>query len=229
MNRIDRLFGISTLLQSRKHISADKIADQFSISIRTVYRDIKALIEQGIPIGFEPNKGYFIVEGYFLPPISFNTDEVNALLLVEKLASGFSDRSIFNHYTTALNKVRSVLKPSELERLERMHGQIKFQMPQRLMYAFEHLSILQQAISSREVIEISYKNLKEELSCRKIECIGLIYYAFNWHVIAWCQTRSDYRDFNISRISSIKNTFNAFTKKDHIEVGDYMKLLPVDF
>jgi predicted DNA-binding transcriptional regulator YafY len=58
MNRIDRLFGILTLLQSRKFVSAEKIGERFNISIRTVYRDVKALCEQGVPVSFEANKGY---------------------------------------------------------------------------------------------------------------------------------------------------------------------------
>ncbi|HEX2629316.1 MAG TPA: HTH domain-containing protein, partial [Chitinophagaceae bacterium] len=70
MNRIDRLLGILTLLQSRKYVPAEKIADKFDISIRTVYRDIKALGELGIPISFEAPRGYFVVQGYFLPPVS---------------------------------------------------------------------------------------------------------------------------------------------------------------
>ena len=82
MNRIDRLFGILTLLQSRKYISAEKIAEKFKISVRTVFRDLKALSETGIPLSFEPAKGYFIVQGYFLPPISLTNDEANSLLLM---------------------------------------------------------------------------------------------------------------------------------------------------
>jgi predicted DNA-binding transcriptional regulator YafY len=110
MNRIDRLFGMLTLLQSRKHVTADKIAEKFEISVRTVYRDIKALCEQGIPISFEPNKGYGVVQGYFLPPVSFNMEEANALLLMEAIVYGFSDKSIQEHYGNALNKVKAVWK-----------------------------------------------------------------------------------------------------------------------
>jgi predicted DNA-binding transcriptional regulator YafY len=74
MNRIDRLLGILTLLQSKKYVPAEKIADKFHISIRTVYRDVKALVELGIPVSFETSKGYFVVQGYFLPPVSFSTE-----------------------------------------------------------------------------------------------------------------------------------------------------------
>jgi len=118
MNRIDRLFGILTLLQSKKYVPAEKIAEKFRISIRTVYRDVKALCEQGIPVSFEPNRGYFVVQGYFLPPVSFNTEEANALLLMETMVQGFADKSILQHYSSALLKVKNVMRSKEKEQLE---------------------------------------------------------------------------------------------------------------
>lgn len=162
MNRIDRLFGILVLLQSRKYITAEKIASQYGISVRTVYRDMKALGEQGIPLGFEAQKGYFIVQGYFLPPISFNSDEANSLLLMERFLSGFADKSISQHYTTALNKVKNVLRSAQKEKLEALNENIKLQLPERLKNDFEYLSILQNAISAKCLIEIDYKNNKKK-------------------------------------------------------------------
>ncbi|RZK22028.1 MAG: HTH domain-containing protein, partial [Flavobacterium sp.] len=156
MNRIDRLFGILTLLQSRKYIAAEKISERFNISVRTVYRDIKALTEQGIPVSFEQHKGYFLVQGYFLPPVSFNTDEANALLLVESLVNGFADNSIRSHYSTALTKVKAVLKNSQKEKLETMNQHIKLQIPERLTFNFGYLSTIQIAISDKHIIEIDY-------------------------------------------------------------------------
>src|SRR5689334_2829864 len=103
MNRIDRLLGILTLLQSKKFVPAEKIAEKFHISIRTVYRDVKALVELGIPVSFEAQRGYFVVQGYFLPPVSLTTEEANALLLTESLVYGFTDKSIRTHYSSALN------------------------------------------------------------------------------------------------------------------------------
>jgi predicted DNA-binding transcriptional regulator YafY len=70
MNRIDRLFGLVTLLQARRYTPAEHIATHFGISVRTVYRDISALGEQGIPVSFEPGRGYFLVPGYFLPRLT---------------------------------------------------------------------------------------------------------------------------------------------------------------
>jgi len=229
MNRIDRLFAILTLLQSKKYVPAEKIADKFQLSIRTVYRDIKALGESGIPISFEQHKGYFIVQGYFLPPVSFSSEEANAFLLMETIVQGFTDKSIQKHYTNGLNKIKAVLRSTQKEKMESLAGNIKLQIPERFNYSFEYLSILQDAISAKTIIELTYKNNKEETSKRRVEPIGLIFYAFSWHLIGWCHKRKDYRDFKVSRILQLKNTGTPFTKSNHIEVNSYMKLLPVNY
>lgn len=229
MNRIDRLFGILVLLQSRKYVSGEAIAEKFGISIRTVYRDVKALGEQGIPVSFEPARGYYIVQGYFLPPVSFTSDEANALLLTESLVRGFADRSIQQHYFTALSKVRAILPGQQKEKLERLAKNIRLQVPTRLNQDFDYLSELQSAISMHQTICLDYKNNKDEVSRRKVEPIGLIFYAFSWHLIGWCQLRSEYRDFKVSRITGLSITTEPFTKTKHMELGDYMKQLPVDY
>ncbi len=229
MNRIDRLFGILILLQSKKYTPAERIAEQYGISIRTVYRDVKALGEQGIPLSFEPNKGYFIVQGYFLPPISFNSDEANALLLMERFLEGFADKSITNHYTAALNKVKNVLRTSQREKLETLNEHIKLQLPNRLKNDFEYLSLIQNAISAKCIIELNYTNNKSENSKREVEAIGLIFYAFNWHLIGWCHLRKEYRDFKLNNIVNVKCTDIPFRKTEHMPVSEYMKFLPVNF
>lgn len=229
MNRIDRLFGILTLLQSKKYVTAEHIAEKFGMSIRTVYRDIKAIGEQGVPVSFEPNRGYFIMQGYFLPPVSFTTEEANALLLMEHLVSGFADKSIHNHYSTALNKVKSVLRGSQKETLEQLNNNIKLQLPSSLNHDFEYLSLLQQAVSARTLIRIEYKNMNEETSIRHTEPVGLVFYAFNWHLFAWCHLRNEYRDFRVSRIVSLTCTGEPFRKTDHVGLDVFMKNLPVNY
>lgn len=229
MNRIDRLLGMITLLQTKKFVSAEKIADKFKISKRTVYRDIKAICEQGIPVGVEPNKGYFIVDGYFLPPVLFTNDEANALLLTESLVKGFADKSISKHYSNALDKIKAGLKQVDKDKLEAMQDSIKFQLPARMDNDFEYLSDLQAAISNKKIILIEYKNNKEEHSKRELEPIGLIFYAFSWHLIAWCHHRNAYRDFKVTRIIDVKDTDSPFKKNKHIALAEYMKELPVNY
>lgn len=229
MNRVDRLFGILVLLQSKQYVTADKIAEKFDISVRTVYRDIKALYELGIPVSFEQPKGYYIVQGYFLPPVSFTSEEANALLFMEYLVTGFADRSIAGHYSGALHKIKAVLRHSQKEKLEKLHDSMRMQLPECSNQDYAYLSVIQNAIAVGTTIEVEYKNNKEESSKRKLEPIGLIFYAFNWHVIAWCRLRNEYRDFRVSRILKIKDLGTLFQKTDHIALQDYMKNIPVDY
>lgn len=234
MNRIDRLMGILTILQSRKFVPAERIADRFSISIRTVYRDIKALTEIGVPVSFENGRGYFIVQGYFLPPVSFTNEEANALILMSAVVQRFSDGSIKKHYENALNKVTAVLRGPEKDKAEQLQEQIKMFIPENCpgnssQNNYEYLTTLQNAIASQTILELHYKNVNEEVSKREVEAVGLIFYSFNWHLIGWCHIRNDYRDFRVSRILKVRNTGLPFRKNDHINVNDYMKGIPVNY
>jgi len=229
MNRIDRLFGILTLLQSKKFVPAEKIADKFKMSIRTVYRDIKALGEAGIPISFEQQKGYFVVQGYFLPPVSFTNEEASAFLLMETMVGAFADRSIQKHYSNGMNKIKAVLRSSQKEKIDSLSENIRLQVSPCIRPDFEYLSVIQQAISAKSILEIDYKNNSEVVSKRMTEPIGLIFYAFSWHVVAWCHLRKDYRDFKVTRILKLRNTGTPFSKAEHIELGSYMKQLPVNY
>jgi len=222
MNRIDRLFGILTLLQSKKFVTGEKIAEKYNISVRSVYRDIKALNEQGIPVSFEPHRGYFIVNGYFLQPVSFSTEEANALLLMESIVSAFADKSIHQHYSSALTKIKSVLRSSQKDSIEKLAANIKLQVPVCFVQSFDYLTRIQQAIASQKILEIGYTNKQEEP-------IGLIFYALSWHLIGWCHNKKDYRDFRVSRILRLHCTEENFSIPKHMPLDDYMSLLPVKY
>jgi predicted DNA-binding transcriptional regulator YafY len=148
---------------------------------------------------------------------------------MESIVYGFTDKSIQKHYSTALNKIKSVLRNAQKDNVEFLEQQTKFQIPERLINDYEYLSPLQSAISEKSIVAFDYKNNKEEISRREAEPIGLIFYAFSWHLIAWCHLRNDYRDFKVMRILKIRNTGDAFKKNDHISLNDYMKLLPVNY
>ena len=218
-----------TLLQSKKYVTAEKIAEKFNLSVRTVYRDIKALGESGIPISFEPQRGYFIVEGYFLPPVRFSKEEANAFLLMEAIVAGFSDKSIQKHYSSGLNKIKTVMRPSEKESIESLSRNIKLQAPACFIFDFEYLSVLQTAIAGKKMLLLEYKNNRQEVSKRTIEPIGLVFYALSWHLVAWCAMRQDYRDFKVARILRLTDTQQSFTQPQHISLNDYMKNIPVDY
>lgn len=228
MNRTDRLMGIITLLQSKKYRTAEQLSGHFAISVRTVFRDLRAMSEIGVPIGFEPGKGYFIVGGYFLPPVTLTAEEANALALLDPLVQRFADKSIRRLYGSALSKIKLVLGKAERENLERMQTQTAHYIPDQYAHLLPdttYLMTIQSAITEKTILRIEYQNQGEERSIREVEPIGLTFYSLNWHLIAWCHLRQDYRDFRTSRIQSLSPTMMPFRKTDHIELGDYLEQL----
>ena len=109
MNRINRVTSILIQLQSKKIIPAKEIAQRFNISLRTVYRDIRTLEEAGIPIGSEAGKGYFLVEGFLLPPVMFTAAEVGALITAWKFLNCHGDESFIKDFDSAMYKITRLL------------------------------------------------------------------------------------------------------------------------
>ena len=226
MNRIDRLMGIITHLQAKKHLTLAQIAMQFDISERTVFRDLKAIGEIGVPVSFEADKGYSVGNGYFLPPISLTVEEANALSLVEPLVIRFSDKSIYQHYNTALMKIKMVLGRSQRETMDISQASAAHFIPDHythLMPSTDYLTPLQNAIINRNIVRIEYLNRDDYHTEREVEPIGLTFYSLNWHLIAWCHEKNQYRDFRTSRIQNMKVTLQQFRKKDHIELNQYLQ------
>ncbi|OUJ68412.1 helix-turn-helix transcriptional regulator [Hymenobacter crusticola] len=222
MNRIDRLFGITTLLQAKKYVPAEQIAAHFGISVRTVYRDIKSLGEQGIPVSFEPHRGYFLVQGYFLPPVSFTQPEASALVLLQALAATLVDKSIQTPMAAALHKVKAVLRSSDQDRLEQFAHQLKLHVPEYCPSERDYLAALQAAIVDRRVLDMEYGDKRGVTSQRQVEPIGLVFYNFAWHLIGWCQLRQQYRDFKVARMQRLTSTTRPFTRTQHRSLADYL-------
>ncbi len=212
-----------TYLQSRKFCTGDQLSRKFDISVRTVYRDIKALNEIGIPVDFETGKGYYILHGYFLPPLSLTIEEANALILLNTLADKFTDRSIVKHSHDALDKIKAVLRYADKHKAEELSGQINVYLPETEKTESTWLAGIQTAITNKTVLEIQYCDSKGNSSKRAIEPVGLIFYTNQWHLYAWCRVKQGYRDFKIKMISSLIDTEKPHSIKAHLKVEDYIK------
>lgn len=225
MNRVDRLLALLILLQSRRYTTITYLVDYFDLSERTIFRDLKALNGIGIPIEHASEKGYFLGEGFFLPPISLSVDEVHALSLAEPLIVRFADKSIKVHYDMAMSKLKLVLNKAQQEQLSKVQRQAVHFIPdqyQQLLPNTELLAPLQRAISEQLVTRIQYKNVEGISSERKLEPIGLTFYALNWHLIAWCQLRESYRDFRVSRIQALTVSLESFAQRNHLTLAEYL-------
>jgi predicted DNA-binding transcriptional regulator YafY len=216
MNRIDRLAAILIQLQSRPLVKAQDIAAKFSISLRTVYRDIHALEEAGVPVIGEAGTGYRLMEGYKLPPVMFTQDEASALLTAAKLVQSKTDAGISKYYTSALDKIKAVLRHSEKDHIEEIdehiavmaHPAIQHQPQEEL-----HLQPLLKSSGSSSVIEIDYTSLeRNETTRRKVEPVGIYYLGSHWHLIAFCRLRNDYRNFRTDKIAKLVITDETISK-----------------
>jgi predicted DNA-binding transcriptional regulator YafY len=228
MNRIDRLTAILIHLQSKKIVKAEEIAGRFEISLRTVYRDVKALMEAGVPIGSEAGTGYFIVDGYHLPPVMFNQEEASAMMMAGKLVEKMTDESVRKAFESALLKIKSVLNDSEKDHLEMLQSYVSVaRMPNTESARFPNnfLTEIQKALVNKEVLEIEYQSTNEEYSRREIEPIGIQYYGSNWHLIGWCRLREGYRDFRADRIKTLSNSGRKFDSRNLVSLQEYLQSL----
>jgi predicted DNA-binding transcriptional regulator YafY len=231
MNRIDRLAAILIQLQSRPLVKAQDIANKFSISLRTVYRDVKALEEAGVPVIGEAGTGYKLMEGYRLPPVMFNQDEARALLTASKLVQSKTDAGISKHYTAALDKIRAILRHSEKDHIEEIDSHIAVMKHPSIVHQPQtelHLQSILKAIGSSSVIEINYTSLeKNETTRRKVEPVGIYYLGSHWYLIAFCQMRNDYRNFRTDKIKQLTITSET-NSKIHPPLQSFMNQMADD-
>lgn len=229
MNRIDRLTAILIQLQGKKIVKAAEIAERFNMSLRTVYRDVKALQEAGVPIGAEAGTGYYIVEGYHLPPVMFSKEEAAALLTGEKLMEQFSDHSNRKQFSLAMEKIRSVLRGTEKDYLESLDENIavlRHRPPALEATEFPNrfLTDIQQALGMNQVISMEYFSFQEEVATRReVEPVGIFHSSANWHLIAFCRLRQGYRDFRVDRIRKLSVLPATYKKNKHLSLPDYLE------
>lgn len=227
MNRIDRISAILIQLQTKRYVTAGEIAERFSISKRTIYRDLKALEEAGVPLGAEAGRGYFLVEGYHLPPVMFTPYEANALLMAGKMVEKFTDRSVNRQFESALFKIKSVLPDREKEFLNGLQSVIQVFHAPAMESSPGFLSDIQLALAQQKTLTIDYRSQyrDEHTKDRVIEPLGICFYTMNWHLIAWCRMREEYRDFRIDRIKALKINDELFAPGKRITLREYLAQL----
>lgn len=222
MNRIDRLTAILMHLQTKRIVRGQDIAERFGICLRTVYRDIRALEDAGVPIGSEAGMGYFLAPGYHLPPVMFTPQEARALLIGGKLIEKFSDLAVNRNYACALDKIKAVLPEPQKEHLDQLSSYIavlKTSPRPRDGFPDNFLLDVQSALGRNRVICIEYTSgYKDETTRRDVEPLGLCFYGGHWHLLAYCRLRRDYRDFRVDRIKSMRTTDREFNPEDHEEL-----------
>jgi predicted DNA-binding transcriptional regulator YafY len=210
--RLTRLTAILTYLQSKRILTAQKLATKFGVSNRTIYRDIKTLERAGVPIITEEGKGFSIMEGYKIPPIMFTEDEANALLTAELIIQSSKDSSLISKFAEAISKVRAVIPnniKNKTERLEQKMGisTIYIDNSPKSKYLLE----VQKALVEYWVISIHYTNKEGQSTQRKLEPFAIFSNQYNeWVMVAFCRLRNDFRSFSLISIEQLTITNEKF-------------------
>ncbi|PLK44353.1 YafY family protein [Emticicia sp. TH156] len=203
-NRLTRLTALLTQLQTKRLLTAAELAARFAVSKRTIYRDIKALEQAGVPVLTEEGKGYTLMEGYRIPPVMFSESEANALITAEQLVLNNKDASFVDDYTRAISKIKSVLVTNTKDKANLLASRILARPNADNSHSSNNLSTLQLALTHFNPVKITYYSPdNSQTTERIIEPFALYTTQGNWLLVALCRLRKDYRAFRLDRIESL--------------------------
>ncbi|MGF1923133.1 MAG: helix-turn-helix transcriptional regulator [Bacteroidia bacterium] len=202
--RLSRLTAILTQLQTKRLLTATSLAAKFGVSVRTIYRDMRALEQSGVPVITEEGKGYSLMEGYRIPPVMFTENQANALILAEQIILKNRDASFVKDYSEAIEKIKAVLGNSIKDKANLLAERTQFRQIFNSERNSNNLSDLQYALTNFRVLKIAYTNEAHQTTERCLEPFALVSTQENWLLIAWCRLRSEFRYFRLDRIKKLE-------------------------
>ncbi len=217
--RLSRLTAILTQLQTKRLLTSTELAKKFSVSVRTIYRDIRALEQAGVPIIVEEGKGYTLMEGYKIPPVMFTEAQANALITAEQLVLKNKDASFIKNYSEAIEKVKAVLKYNQKDKVNLLSERTRFDQNINRERNSNNLSELQFALTDFRLVDIDYINADEKSTSRIIEPFALLS-TENWLLVAYCQLREEFRFFRLDRIKRLQ-VLNTYFEPHNMTLQEY--------
>jgi len=199
MRRADRLFQIVNVLRRRRTATtATHLAERLGVSERTVYRDIRDLILAGTPIDGEAGVGYRIRPGYDLPPLMFDRDEIQALVLGARMVRQFGDPALARASDAILVKVAAIV-PKDLAPLV---AETRLFVPSTIGAgkSADALTLAREALIARRKLGLSYAKADGAATKRTVRPLGIFFWGRTWTLAAWCELRQDFRNFRLDRI-----------------------------
>ena len=221
MRRADRLFQIIQILRRRSRVTtAQYLAQELEVSVRTVYRDVCDLVSSGVPVEGEAGIGYILRQGYDLPPLMFNTEEIEALVLGAQIVKAWADPELARAAVDALAKVEAALPDSR----KRIIVETALSAPSDHWQApiYVDLAALRRAIRERRRVRLEYSDESGASTQRVIRPLALAFYGPVWVIVAWCELRNDFRRFRADRMAEAEPLKDAFQPEPGKRIEDFL-------
>jgi predicted DNA-binding transcriptional regulator YafY len=223
MRRADRLFQIVQHLRARRLTTAAQLAEWLEVTPRTIYRDVRDLLLSGVPIDGEAGVGYRLRPGYDLPPMMFTFDEVEALVAGARIVEAWGSPQLANAGRSALVKIANALPPGRRDEMEKTR---LFAPGFRFNPAVgATLETIRQAIGQRRVLLLDYVDAKGANSNRSVRPLALYFWGSVWTLGAWCESRNDFRNFRLDRVSAVSESERKFVDEPGKRLEDFIKAM----
>lgn len=224
MSRTHRLFQLMQALRlTEPPATATRLADALKVSSRTVYRDIETLRSLGAVIDGEAGFGYTLIEDAALPPLSFTTDELEALVLGLREVGQVGDPALRDAAEAALAKLRARLPASQAHRLE--HAVLTARRFAPLPEPGVDVEALRQATWDERTIRFDYADAEGTQTERDVDPLSIVYMQASHCLLAWCHLRDDFRAFRLDRMRNLELTGASFRPRRVPLLRDYMTQL----
>jgi predicted DNA-binding transcriptional regulator YafY len=211
MNRTERLFALmDALRRHRRPVTAGSLADELKVSMRTIYRDVQVLIGLGAPIDGEAGLGYLLRPGFFLPPLMFSEDELEALVLGAQWVARQSDAALTQAASNALAKIAAA-SPKDLR--DAMANTGLWVATVESTHAAVDVKIVREAIRREQTLRIAYVAETGVPTERAIWPIAMAFYERRQTVAAWCELRQAFRHFRTDRITAMTLTGQRYPRR----------------
>lgn len=230
MSKNDSMLAILWMLHSRKKVTAQQIADQLELNIRTVYRYIDSLSTSGVPIISDSghNGGYSLLDEFHQAPLIFDLDEKKALLYATTHAKD-SGYPFSDALSSAIEKLKCY-STQEQEVILNRHIEGFEVAKQHIAPEIKMLlEALTSAITDEQSVEIDYRTkVEEKKQTRIINPYGILHWCGKWYVIGFCQLRGEIRNFRVERIVKMTRVESHFVRPKNFSTKEFFlkNLLP---
>lgn len=227
MRRADRLFQIVGLLHARRLVTAATLAEELSVSVRTVYRDVADLVDGGVPIEGEAGVGYRMAKGWDLPPLTFDREEIEALVVGARMAQANADPALADAARRALVKIEAAIPPP----MRRVLLATPLFAPirrNRDTFRSQALEVLRTAIGQRQKVALSYTRADGAQSTRTIRPVGLYFWGQWWSIAAWCELREGWRSFRLDRTDGLDVLDETYPEDEGTTLEAYVRWIEAE-